>query len=169
MASSTRMRRNAWSHVAATLMLLCTAWLMSRAAMAQQAIAAINGVVKDPTGAAIPDARVDLINVNTAVVRTTTTNNTGVYAFPSVVPGDYTMKASATGFATVTQAQTTLQVNQTATFDFQLKVGTAQQNVTVNATESAALETATSELGTVVSTQEVTDLPLNGRNFTHFG
>jgi len=134
--------------------------------MAQQAIAAINGVVKDPTGAAIPDARVDLINVNTAVVRTTTTNNTGVYAFPSVVPGDYTMKASATGFATVTQAQTTLQVNQTATFDFRLTVGTAQQNVTVNATESAALETATSELGTVVSTQEVTDLPLNGRNFT---
>ena len=57
-------------------------------------------------------------------------------------------------------------MSQTATFDFQLKVGTAQQNVTVNAAEGAALETATSELGTVVNTKEVTDLPLNGRNFT---
>jgi Carboxypeptidase regulatory-like domain len=165
MASSTRMRRNTWWHVAATLMLLCTAWLMSGTAMAQQATAAINGVVKDQTGAAIPNAQIDLTNVNTAVVRTTSTNNNGVYAFPSIAPGAYTLKASATGFTTVVQAETTLQVNQTATFDFQLKVGTTQQSVTVNASE-AALETATSELGTVVSTQEVTDLPLNGRNFT---
>ncbi len=57
-------------------------------------------------------------------------------------------------------------MSQTATFDFQLNVGTAQQNVTVNAAEGAALETATSELGTVVNTKEVNDLPLNGRNFT---
>ena len=123
-------------------------------------------VVKDPTGAAIPNARVELTNVGTSVVRTTSTNSDGAYAFPSVVPGVYTMQASATGFSTVTQPATTLEVSQTATFDFQLKVGTAQQNVTVNAAEGATLETATSELGTVVNTKEVTDLPLNGRNFT---
>ena len=117
-------------------------------------------------GAAIPNAQVELTNVGTSVVRTTSTNSDGAYAFPSVVPGVYTMQASATGFSTVTQAQTTLEVSQTATFDFQLKVGTAQQNVTVNAAEGATLETATSELGTVVNTKEVTDLPLNGRNFT---
>src|SRR4051812_801477 len=165
MASSTRMRRNTCWYVVAPLLLLSIAGLMFPAATAQQATAAINGVVKDQTGAAIPNARVDLTNVNTAVVRTTSTNNDGFYAFPSITPGAYTLKASATGFSTVTQAETTLQVNQTATFDFQLQVGTTQQNVTVTASE-VALETATSELGTVVSTQEVTDLPLNGRNFT---
>jgi hypothetical protein len=131
-----------------------------------QANATVNGVVKDPSGAAIPNARVELTNVNTAVVRTTTTNSDGAYAFPSVVPGVYTMRASAPGFASVSQPPTTLEVSQTATLDFQLTVGTTQQNVTVNASEGAALETSTSELGTVVSTQEVTDLPLNGRNFT---
>jgi Carboxypeptidase regulatory-like domain len=166
MAPSTRMRRNSYWHVVALLMLLGIAGLMSSTAVAQQATAAINGVVKDQTGAAIPNARVDLTNVNTAVVRTTSTNNDGVYAFPSVVPGAYTLQASAPGFMTVKQEETTLQVSQTATFDFQLKIGTTQQNVTVNASEGAALETSTSELGTVVSTQEVTDLPLNGRNFT---
>lgn len=166
MPSSTRSRRNTFRYVAAGWMLLCIAGWMSPAAMAQQATAAINGVVKDQTGAAIPNARVDLTNVNTAVVRTTSTNGNGVYAFPSVVPGAYTLQASAAGFTTVKQEETTLEVNQTATFDFQLNVGTTQQNVTVNASEGAALETSTSELGTVVSTQEVTDLPLNGRNFT---
>ena len=135
-------------------------------ASAQQTTAAINGVVKDPTGAAIPDAKVELTSVATSVVRTTTTNSGGAYAFPSVVPGVYSMQASATGFSAVTQQNITLEVSQTATLDFQLTVGTAQQNITVNAAEGAALETATSELGTVVNTKEVNDLPLNGRNFT---
>ena len=152
--------------LAVSFLLLSLAGWMSPAAMAQQGTATINGVVKDPTGAAIPNARVELINVGTSVVRSTSTNSDGAYAFPSVVPGVYTMQASATGFSTVTQHESTLEVGQTATFDFQLTVGTAQQNVTVNAAEGATLETATSELGTVVNTKEVTDLPLNGRNFT---
>src|SRR5271154_4027923 len=154
-----------WFLAAAFLLLSLTEW-MSPAAMAQQGNAAINGVVKDPTSAAIPNAQVELTNVATSVVRTTTTNSDGAYAFPSVVPGVYTMRASATGFSAVTQSAITLEVSQTATYDFQLTVGTAQQNITVNAAEGAALETATSELGTVVNTKEVTDLPLNGRNFT---
>jgi len=140
--------------------------LQFQPAQAQQANATINGVVKDPTGAAIPNAQVELINSATGVVRTTSTNSSGGYAFPSVVPGLYSMQASATGFSAVTQQQITLEVSQTATYDFQLTVGTAQQNITVNAAEGAALETATSELGTVVNTKEVNDLPLNGRNFT---
>ncbi len=166
MGEAIRRHWNRLWFLAAPFLLFSLAGWMSPAAMAQQATAAINGVVKDPTGAAIPNARIELTNVGTSVVRTTTTNSDGAYAFPSVVPGVYTMQASATGFAAVTQPQTTLEVSQTATFDFQLKVGTAQQNVTVNAAEGAALETATSELGTVVNTKEVTDLPLNGRNFT---
>ncbi len=147
------------------LMLLGIAALLCQATMAQEATASINGVVKDPTGAAIANAQIELKNVNTAVVRTTATNTDGIYAFPSVAPGAYTMRASASGFTTVAQPETTLEVNQTATFDFRLQVGTAQSTVTVNAT-AAGVETSTSELGTVVGTEEVNDLPLNGRNFT---
>ncbi len=161
--------RTCWNrhwYLTASLILLGLAGVASQPAPAQQANATINGVVKDPTGAAIPNAQVELTNAATSVVRTTTTNSDGAYAFPSVVPGVYSMQASATGFAAVRQQSITLEVSQTATYDFQLTVGTAQQNVTVNAAEGAALETATSELGTVVNTKEVTDLPLNGRNFT---
>ena len=146
-------RNNRWFPTM-LLLVVSIGGLMSPAAVAQQATASINGVVKDPTGAAVANAQVQLTNVNTAVVRTTTTNTDGIYAFPTVVPGAYTMRVSASGFTTITQPETTLEVSQTATFDFQLKVGAAQENVTVNA-EGAVLETATSELGTVVEPQEV--------------
>ena len=75
------------------------------------------------------------------------------------------MQASASGFGAVSQPPVTLEVGQTATFDFQMRVGAATSTVTVTAA-APALETSTSELGTVVSPQEMNDLPLNGRNFT---
>jgi hypothetical protein len=134
-------------------------------ATAQQATATVTGVVKDPNGAAVPNAQVQLTNVNTGVVRKTVTTSLGIYDFPSVVPGVYSMKASATGFSTVSQPPVTLQVGQTATFDFQLQIGSTSSTVTVSAI-APTLETATSELGTVVTPTQMNDLPLNGRNFT---
>jgi hypothetical protein len=138
---------------------------MPPVAMAQQATANVNGVVKDPTGAAIANAQIELTNVNTGVVRKTSTTTEGIYNFPSVVPGLYSMKASAAGFTAVSQPPVTLQVGQTAAFDFQLTVGSATSTVTVTAA-APALEFSTSELGTVVSPAQMNDLPLNGRNFT---
>ncbi len=165
MGWSVRKQPNRHRYLTVLFMLLSIAGLISPVVKAQQASASINGVVKDPTGAAIANARVQLANVNTAVVKTTTTNTDGVYVFLNIVPGTYTMRASASGFSTVTQPETTLEVNQTATFDFSLKVGATQDTVSVQAI-SATVETSTSELGTVVSPNEVADLPLNGRNFT---
>lgn len=152
-------------HLGLLVMCLSLLGVMSPLAVAQQATASVNGVVKDQTGAVIPKARIDLTNVNTGVIRSTTTNSDGVYTFLSVVPGAYSMRASAAGFTAVSQPPVTLQVSQTATFDFQLSVGATQSSITVNAT-AAQLETSTSELGTVVTTNQVTNLPLNGRNFT---
>lgn len=146
-------------------MLLSVAGLMPLVATAQQATANVNGVVKDPTGAAVANAQVELTNVNTGVVRKTSTTTDGIYNFPSVVPGVYSMQTSAAGFAAVSQPPVTLQVGQTATFDFQLTVGATTSTVTVTAA-APALEFATSELGTVVSPAQMNDLPLNGRNFT---
>jgi hypothetical protein len=145
--------------------LLSIAGLIPPAAIAQQATANVTGVVKDQSGATIANAQVELTNVNTGVMRRTATNSAGIYEFPSVVPGAYSMQASASGFTTVSQPPVTLQVGQTATFDFLLNVGATTSTVTVNAA-APTLETATSELGTVVAPKEMNDLPLNGRNFT---
>lgn len=147
------------------VMLLSVAGLMAPVAMAQQATANVNGVVKDPSDAAIANAQIELKNIETGVVRKTATNADGIYDFPSVVPGTYSMQASATGFSTVSQPPVTLEVGQTATFDFHLKVGASTSTITVDAI-APTLETSTSELGTVVTPQQMNDLPLNGRNFT---
>jgi hypothetical protein len=152
-------------YLTAFLMFLAISGWVSRAALAQQASASVNGVVTDPSGAAIPNAQVELTNVNKAVTKTTTTNAEGAYVFLNVVPGAYTMRASAPGFASVTQPPITLEVNQTATFDFHMKVGATEQSISVEAA-AAGVESSTAELGTVVNNQEVRDLPLNGRNFT---
>jgi protocatechuate 3,4-dioxygenase beta subunit len=85
---------------------------MGEAFQPRRAFATVNGVVSDPSGAAIPDARVSLTNVNTAVLRTTVANSSGAYAFLNVVPGVYTLEASAAGFARVTQAAVTLARSQ---------------------------------------------------------
>jgi carboxypeptidase family protein len=165
------MRRNLGKHgngrwyCGLLVMLLSLTGLIAPTATAQQATANVNGVVKDPSGAAIANAQIELTNVNTGVVRRTSTSTDGIYDFPSVVPGTYSMQASATGFSAVSQPAVTLEVGQTATFDFQMKVGATTSTVTVNAI-APTLETSTSELGTVVAPKEMNDLPLNGRNFT---
>jgi hypothetical protein len=133
--------------------------------MAQQSTASVNGAVEDQTGAVVPNAQVKLTNTSTGVVRTTTTNSTGIYTFPSVVPGVYSMQVSAHGFAPQSQPPVTLQVDQVATFDFHLKVGSTSSTVTVTGTPPA-LETSTAQIGTVVTGDQVKNLPLNGRNFT---
>ena len=164
MASSARKQFANCSRLTALLMIFGL-WAIGPLAEAQQASATVNGVVSDPSGAAIPGALIKLTNVNTAVERSTKANSDGAYALLNVTPGAYTLQASATGFAGVTQAQVNLEVNQTATFDFHLKVGETQTSLTVEAS-AAAVESSTSELGTVVSNRNVVELPLNGRNFT---
>lgn len=132
---------------------------------AQQASASVNGVVDDGTGAAVSDASVKLINVDTAVVRSTTTNGSGTYLFLNVTPGNYTVGVERSGFAGVKQTQVKLDIDQSATFNFHLNVGQVQDTVSVQA-DAVSVDSSTSELGTAISTKEVNNLPLNGRNFT---
>lgn len=144
---------------------LCSWLCTSRPAAAQVNTAAINGMVEDSSGAVIPGASVVLHNMDTNADRTSPTNEVGDYSFVDILPGRYTLEVSKPGFQTQRQAAFTLNVNQTTTYNFTLPVGTATQTVTVQAT-AAKLQTASAELGTVVSRTEVNDLPLNGRNFT---
>ena len=139
--------------------------LNSSCANAQLSTAAINGTVRDTTGAVVPGAQVTLRETSTDAVRTTQSNSVGNYAFIAVQPGRYTLQVVKTGFSTAQQNPFVLEVNQTATFNFSLAVGSQVQQVTV-AAASAQLETSTANLGTVISQTEVNSLPLNGRNFT---
>jgi len=130
-----------------------------------QATATLNGVVRDSSSAVIPQATVTLHNTDTGTDRESLTNDSGLYVFVSVPPGEYVLKVAKDGFTTATQAGLHVLVNQASTQDFTLRVGSTQQSVTVEAS-SVILETANATLGTVIESKQVGDLPLNGRNFT---
>ena len=130
-----------------------------------QATATLNGVVRDSSGAVIPQATVTLHNTNTDTKRESLTNDSGLYVFVSVPPGEYVLKVTKDGFTTTTQAGLHVVVNQASTQDFTLRVGSTQQSVTVEAS-AVNLDTANATLGTVIESKQVADLPLNGRNFT---
>jgi Carboxypeptidase regulatory-like domain len=143
---------------------LCLANLVS-IVHAQNSSAAVTGVVSDSTGAKLPGAKITLTDIETNVVRTTVSNGTGDYNFVSVPPAKYTLTVSATSFQTQKIAPFEVAVDQTVNIDTSLKVGDANVSITVEAI-GAQVESTTSQLGTVIGTTEVNDLPLNGRNFT---
>ena len=132
---------------------------------AQLSTASVNGRIVDPSGAVVPNAAVVLRNVDTSVENTTLSNGSGVYAFLNITPGRYTLKATATGFSPAEVPALTLTVSQIAAIDFSLKLGTVSSVVTIQSA-TPQLETSSANLGTVMATQQVNDLPLNGRNFT---
>src|SRR5690242_1679341 len=139
--------------------------LVSGVAYGQLSTATLTGVVRDSTGAIVPDATVTLRSVATTIERHAVSNSAGNYSFLNVTPGRYTLETTATGFRPNKVSEFELQVNQTMTQDTVLEVGTLEQAVQVEAT-AAGVESSTAELGAVVSEKQVADLPLNGRNFT---
>src|SRR6201987_2910949 len=139
--------------------------LFSSTGFAQLSTASLSGAVRDPSGAVIPGAKVVLTNVATAVENRTTTNDSGAYLFLDITPGSYTVQASARSFPEQRVPAFALTVGQAASIDFALTVGS---QITVVTVQGAApqLETSSASLGTVIGTQQVNDLPLNGRDFT---
>jgi hypothetical protein len=146
-------------------------WLVSAlvfstvAAVAQLSTASLNGVVRDTTGASVLRASVTLHNSDTGVERNTFTNDAGTYVFSDINPGRYTLRVTAPSFSSKQVSDFVLAVNQTATIDIALDAGAQTEIVTVEAT-SEQLQASSAELGTVIATKQVNDLPLNGRNFT---
>ena len=101
--------------------------MTSSTAFAQQSSAVINGTIKDSSGAVVQGATITLISNDTSVSRTSVSNSSGTYVFIDIQPGSYSLKVSMAGFNTITQQQATLSVNQTATFDFTLSVGSTSR------------------------------------------
>jgi hypothetical protein len=132
---------------------------------AQLAVATLNGTVTDPNGAVVPGATVTVTNTGTNVQHVTKTNDTGFYNVGALTPGVYSISASKSGFTIAQEPNLTLQVDQVATLNIALAVGSEKQTVEVTTT-AVALEATDASLGTVLPEQQVEDLPLNGRQFS---
>lgn len=146
-----------------TALLLSASW--SARAQVSTASAALNGAVRDATGAVIPGATITLRNTQTGFEQITKSNSTGAYSLFNISPGSYRTTTSMQGFSTAESPVFNLAVTQTATINFDLKIGSVNSTVEVSAS-AVQIETSTSELGTVIGSTEVNALPLNGRNFT---
>jgi hypothetical protein len=144
---------------------ILTLLLSPGSAHAQLSAASVTGIVRDASGSVVANASVTLRNVDTTIQHTTVSNEAGNYVFLNLGPGRYALEASAAGFATQRVAEFVLAVNQTASIDIALKVGAQSEVVTISA-ETEQLDVSTADLGTVIATKQVNDLPLNGRNFT---
>jgi Carboxypeptidase regulatory-like domain len=131
---------------------------------AQTDTARLQGTVTDPNGAAIVKAKVAVTNTGTGRVSTAETNDQGYYVVPALPAGQYHMDVAQQGFEKSSR-DFELQVSQIAVVDFQMVVGSVSQSIEVS-TASPVIDAGDSAIGTVIEGRQVTELPLNGRNFT---
>src|SRR5690349_5043309 len=119
---------------------------------AQATNGAILGTVTDPQGASVSGAMVEVKNVRTGITRTAVTNEQGRYRVPDLVVGEYDTKVAMTGFQTGVQRSIAVTVGSERVADFALRVGQAQQTITVEA-QASQVETASAGIATLVESK----------------
>ena len=137
----------------------CLAALLPTLVSAQALYGSITGTVKDTSGATVPGATVSILNTQTALERTTVTNETGTYNFTNVTPGNYLVKVSLQGFKEFQQTGVPVTLGQVSRVDVSLELGALTETVTV-ASEAALLQTNTAEVNTQIKSEAITNLPL---------
>ena len=125
--------------------------------------ATLSGTVSDSSGALVPGVSVTTKNTGTGVVFNTVTNESGTYQFPSLQPGPYDVTAALAGFQTQT-FRLSLGTSQNIRQNFTLMVGTVSTTVDVTNAADTLLTSATASVSTVLSLNQILDLPLVGRN-----
>lgn len=128
-----------------------------------QTTGVIVGRVTDPSGSAVPNAKVEIVNQNTGIQMTATSTGEGEYVLTRVSTGTYRLTVSAQGFKTAVRGDIPILVNQTAREDFSLPVGDMATSVQVEA-DLPVVQSETSSIGQVVDGSQVTQMPLNGRD-----
>jgi len=123
----------------------------------------INGVIKDSSGLTIPGAAIKATQTATGVVRTATSGTDGGYVLPDLPIGPYLLEVTKEGFSKYAQTGIVLQVDTNPTVDVNLRVGSVSEQVTVEA-NAVQVESRTTSIGTVVTNQQVAEMPLNGRD-----
>ena len=144
--------------------LLATALLFTHTA-AQTVTGSITGQVTDPSGAMVAGASVTVENIATSVKTTANTNGAGVYTIRFLPVGSYKLTVEAKGFASANVAPFSLEIDQTAKIDVALMISSAE-TVVVEEQAHPILNTTDATLGNTLSTTEIENIPLNGRNFS---
>ena len=127
--------------------------------------ATINGTVLDASGAVVPNAAITLTNPATNQIRSDISNGAGAYRFANLGVGSYTLSASAAGFQKYTKTDIVVHPAQSVEENITLAVGSQGQTVTV-AADALQVQSETSELSTLISGEQVSELATNGRNVT---
>jgi carboxypeptidase family protein len=144
--------------------LLCLAVFAGPVARAQETFGTILGTVTDPSGATVADVKIRITNTGTGIAKSFETDATGNYAVSFLIPGTYAVTGTKEGFRTVTQTGITLVVDQKARVDLKLQVGAVNETLTVTAT-APQVETDSSEIGTVITSNQIVETPLQRREF----
>jgi Carboxypeptidase regulatory-like domain/TonB-dependent Receptor Plug Domain len=124
----------------------------------------ISGNVRDPNGAAVPKAEIVIQEETTGTSRTVVADDNGYYSAPSLPAGRYTLTASAGGFKKTVNSGVELHVTENKVLNLVLQVGQVSETVTVSG-ETAPVETRSGEVSSLVTEKQVTELPLDGRNY----
>lgn len=127
-------------------------------------VGSISGTVRDPQGATIPKAEVTATEEATNATRTVTANDEGVYSIPGLPVGRYTVSTSPTGFKKTINSGVEVHIGDRVNVDLKLEVGAMSESVSVTG-EASIVETHNSDVSSLVTEKQVTELPLNGRNY----
>lgn len=133
-----------------------------------QSSATLQGTVSDPKGAVMPKAKIVLHNQATGLERTTESDSEGNYQVAALPVGTYRVEVQAPGFQTQVVNDLSIEVARTVTQNFQLAVGSIEQQVSV-VSDVPVIESSTTSVGTVINQKTVQDIPLNGRHFVDLG
>src|SRR5262245_42904197 len=150
------------------VVLLSSIWLFGHQTSFAQATASatLEGTITDKAQAVIKGATVTITNKATSVTRSVMTNDEGAYRFELLSAGKYSLKVTASGFAGLVTEDIELPVGRTTTLDYALNPGATSETVTVTG-EVPIVDTQKTDLGLNLSPSEVTNLPLNGRDFAN--
>jgi hypothetical protein len=159
-----RLRQTCVLVQAIALTLLGTLLAMPTARAQELGTAILNGQVTDPQGAVVIGAHVSARHNATGIERGTTTNNAGFFVFNDLVPGDYEVRVQASGFAAY-RSVISLEVGQQARLNAVLSVELQKTTVEVKDLGNQSVNTISSTVDGVVNSQQIDNLPLNGRNF----
>src|SRR6266699_831579 len=127
-------------------------------------VGTISGTVRDEKGAVVPKAEVSVQGEGTGISRTVTSDDNGFYLVPSVPAGRYTITTAPSGFKKTVASGVELHVAENKVVNLELQVGQVSETVTVTS-EAAPVETRSGEVSSLITEKQVTELPLNGRNY----
>jgi hypothetical protein len=147
----------------AMLLLLATGLLIGVRAQTTT-VGNINGTVRDPSGAVVPNAEVVIKEEKTGFTRTVNTGSDGIYTALSLPVGVYTVSTSPQGFKTTVASGIELHVSESLVVNLTLEVGAVSETVNVTG-EAVTVETRSGNVSSLIGEKQVTELPLNGRNY----